>query len=895
VETRKSVKLLLLLASSLALSACNSENQSNSQIATETQNTKAFVARAENAYLAEEQAMKRSERVSDVDYALTFELTGEESFSATSDIRFKLNDASAPLTVDLDKATITKLVVNGKEITPNYNNWFITLAAENLLKGNNRVSVSFTRKHSTNGEGLHRFTDPVDDRVYVYSHFEPAAAHQMFALFDQPDLKANYQMTVTSPANWEVFSAMKETYSEVSGDTKTWHFDRTLKLSPYNFSLHAGPYNKWQDNSGKYPLRLFSRQSVAKQIVPQDWFNYTHKGIAFFEDYYGIDYPFRKYDQVLVPDFIYGAMENAAAITFGEQGFLTNGEMSQRQKQRLATVIMHEMAHQWFGNLVTMKWWNGLWLNESFAAFMATLATAEATEFTHAWRSFYASGKQSAYRQDQQVTTHPIEVPIPSSANAFDNIDAITYSKGASTLKQLRHSLGEVAFRRGIHNYLAKNAYQNATLDDFIDSLSSASGKNLDKWKKQWLYKAGVNTIQASFSCEAGKITQFDLQQSAEEDFPTLREQHVQIALFNVDSNELKLNQKVAVTYDGVITSVEQLIGSQCPDLVYPNYEDWGFVKVNLDTASFVTAKNNLSKVFDPLLRSMLWQALWDSVRDGQLPLNEFIETALVNAPLEKDYTLLGQALSQINSSLGYLQTIYGADHKYVQSVSKRLEQMAWENTLANTDDKNTLRRWFSAYRAVASSPEALNTLVDILNGKKVIENLTISQDNRWAIIRQLSRYQHADIDKLLASEMQNDNSDTGVKSAIAVEVIRPNVATKTKWLANIHDTEQPMPYAKLRTAMRSLYPPEQSALNEATADARIAALVAVDSSHDHVFMRSYARSMLPEMCTEKSVARLAKAIIDFTDLSAGTRRALRVAHQDDKRCLVIKSKISTK
>jgi aminopeptidase N len=850
--------------------------------------------------------------VSDIDYDLTFVLTGEESFSATSEIHFSLNDPSIPLTIDLDQANITQLEVNGKVITADYNNWFITLAAEDLLKGNNLVSVSFTRKHSTNGEGLHRFTDPVDNRVYVYSHFEPAAAHQMFALFDQPDLKANYQMTVTSPANWEVFSAMKETYSEVKsevnsetrGDKKTWYFDRTLKLSPYNFSLHAGPYNKWQDNSGKYPLRLFSRQSVAKQIVPQDWFNYTHKGLAFFEDYYGIDYPFRKYDQVIVPDFIYGAMENAAAITFAERGFLTNGEMSQKQKQRLATVIMHEMAHQWFGNLVTMKWWNGLWLNESFAAFMATLATAEATEFTHAWRSFYAGGKQSAYRQDQQVTTHPIEVPIPSSANAFDNIDAITYSKGASTLKQLRHSLGEIAFRRGIHNYLAKNAYQNATLDDFIDSLSNASGKNLDIWKKQWLYKAGVNTIQASFSCREGKITQFDLLQSADENFPTLREQHVQIALFNTDkvsdnskknsvNHELKLSQKVAVTYAGNTTSVAQLVGSQCPDLVYPNYEDWGFVKVNLDSTSFTTAKNNLSKVVDPLLRSMLWQALWDSVRDGQLPLNEFIETAFVNAPLEKDYTILGQALSQINNSLSYLQTIYSAEHQYVRAISKRLEQMMWENTLANTDDKNKLRRWFGAYRSVASSTDALNTLVAILKGDKVIENLTISQDIRWSIIRQLSRYQHADIDSLLAQEKLNDNSDTGVKSAIAADAIRPTAETKTRWLSNIHNTEQPMSYAKLRSAMDSIFPPEQSKFNEMTAEARMASLVAVDKTHDHVFMRTYARNMLPETCTKQSVARLAKAIRNNPDLSSGTRRALLVAHQDDKRCLVIKDKIT--
>ncbi|MCW8831975.1 MAG: M1 family aminopeptidase, partial [Colwellia sp.] len=408
------------------LSACQStEDKSSKQniAPTPEQKSTTFSPRAENKYLTQAQAFKRSARVSKVSYALHFELTGDESFSATSIINFELNDNSEPLTVDLSEAHIASLVINGKAVikerlNKSYNNWFITLPAEQLNKGANTVTVNFTRKHSTNGEGLHRFKDPVDDKVYLYSHFEPAAAQQMFALFDQPDLKATFEMTVSAPKDWTVFSATKESKVSGQGEVNIWHFPKSQKLSPYNFSLHAGPYRMWQDNSGKYPLRLFARQSVAKQITPKHWFTYTQQGFEFFDDYFAIDYPFKKYDQVLVPDFLYGAMENAAAVTFAEGSFLTNGEMSQSRRQRLASVIMHEMAHQWFGNLATMKWWNGLWLNESFAAFMATLATSEATEFDHAWRSFYAHGKQSAYRADQRITTHPIEVPVPSSKNA---------------------------------------------------------------------------------------------------------------------------------------------------------------------------------------------------------------------------------------------------------------------------------------------------------------------------------------------------------------------------------------------------------------------------------------------------------------------------------------------
>lgn len=882
----------IMLGASLALSACTAtENKKPSQAPTNSEKiTKSLsAARAENAFLSQKQAMKRSARLSNVDYQLTFNLTGEESFSANSIVTFDLKDTDSDLTLDLNKATIKSLTINGKTVTPVYNQWFITLPAADLKQGKNSVVVDYQRKHSTNGEGLHRFKDPVDGKVYLYSHFEPAAAQQMFAVFDQPDLKANYQMTVTAPSDWHVFSAMKETSIKKQGSTNVWQFDRTLKLSPYNFSLHAGPYKMWQDNSGKYPLRLFVRQSVAHQITPADWFKYTKKGLVFFENYFGVDYPFRKYDQVLVPDFLYGAMENAAAITFSEGGFLTNGEMTQSRRQRLASVIMHEMAHQWFGNVATMKWWNGLWLNESFAAFMATLATSEATEFNNAWRSFYAGGKQSAYRADQSITTHPIEVPVASTANAFDNIDAITYSKGASTLNQLRHLLGEETFRRGIHNYLTKNAYKNAELDDFIDSLSQASGKDLSQWQQQWLYKAGVNTIQASYQCDLGKITQFELLQTADKNQPTLREQKVQIALFQAQKPGFKLTKKLAVTYQGATTNVPALVGEKCPDLVYPNYQDWGFVKVSLDSRSFDTAKTYLAQMQDPLLRSMLWQSLWDSVRNGKLPLNEYLTVAINNVPLEQDYTILGQVLGQMSSAKAYLNKILGSEHAYTKSIALQLEELTLQSTLSNVDNKIMLRRWFNSYLNFASSEEALDNLYQLLTGKGSIDNLEINQDMRWDIIAQLSRFQHAKAAELIAHELALDNSDTGEKSAIYARVIAPDAKIKTAWLAKIQQAKSEIPFSKLRTAMSALYPSEQKHFNEQSASTRMASLEEMDKTKGPVFMRSY-NQLIPTTCSDESVARLTQAVNELTKLSAGTKRSLLIKQQADKRCLMIKN-----
>jgi aminopeptidase N len=854
----------------------------------------ATAPRAENAYLSQEDAAARSARVSNVDYTLQFALTGKESFSGTTTLSFDLADNKLPLTIDLDKATIAGMTVNGKAVTPQYNQWFITLAPQDLVAGRNTVTVRYQRLHSTNGEGLHRMVDPVDGRVYTYTHFEPAAAHQMFPVFDQPDLKGTYQVTVTTPADWVVSSTMRESGVEAVADEvnlRRWTFPRSKKLSPYNFSMHAGPYKVWEDNSGKYPMRLFARQSVAAQVSPQDWFTYTRQGLGFFDQYFGIPYQFEKYDQLLVPDFLYGAMENAAAITFAEGRFLHQEEMTAAQKQSLASVIMHEMAHQWFGDLVTMKWWNGLWLNESFASFMGTLATAEATEFKHAWQGFYSGAKQNAYVQDQRVTTHPIETPVPSTANAFDNIDAITYSKGASTLKQLRHLLGEEVFRQGVHNYLVKYAYQNARLDDFIGSLGEAAHRDLSGWTREWLYEPGVNAIAAEFSCAGGKVSSFTLRQSAaSKEMPALREQRVQIALFNLGAQGLGLGKNLAVTYKGASTAVPELKGAACPDLVYPNYQDWGYAQVQLDRKSFATAQSSLGKVDDPLLRSMLWQSLWDGVRGARLPLNEFLKTVLANAPAEQDYTLLGDIVGKLRSSVDYLDAMGPSAAAYRAKVGAQLEQMAFAATQAASADKNFQRRWFATYLGVASSPAALKQLAAILDGTLVVPGLNVGQDVRWEIVSRLNRYAYPGSEALLAAEQARDKSDSGQQAALAATVVRPDARIKAEWLATIGDLQTKLPFSKVRTAMNNLYPAGQNALSELSAEQRLSTLAKVDGAAGPVYMRAYAAALLPASCTPASVMRLKATIVKYKDLSTGTKRSLLVTHQEDERCVAIKN-----
>ena len=879
--------LPLLIGTSVMLAGCTATNINTSQPAT-------FSPRADNAFLTQQQAEYRSQRVSNVNYQLDFNLSKDEVFSGTAELSFKLKGVTRPITIDLNKAEITKLAINGNVVKANYNDAFITLQPEFLHNGNNHVTIGYKRKHSTNGEGLHRFKDSVDDRVYLYSHFEPAAANQMFPSFDQPDLKATYQITVDAPENWHVVTTLRESSTKMVDGKKRWFFDKTPKLSTYNFSLHAGPYTVYEDNSGKYPMRVFFRQSVADQVVPEDCFKYTKKGLTFFDEYFGIPYPFKKYDQLLVPDFLYGAMENAAAVTFAERSFLSSGKMSTSQEERLAEVIMHEMAHQWFGDLVTMKWWNGLWLNESFAAFMATLATAEATQFDYYWRTFYAGNKQSAYAADQRITTHPIEVPVPSTANAFDNIDAITYSKGASVLQQLRYLLTPETFRLGVHNYLIKYSYKNATLDDFINTLSETAKRDLSEWKQQWLYQPGVNTIEVDYQCANGTISAFSLKQTAPKDYPVLREQKVNVGLFTTGADgQLQLSQDKSVIYKGETTQVNDLIGSACPSLVYPNYQDWAFVKVTLDKKSFTTAKSSINKVADPLLRSMLWQSLWDSVRDGLLPLNEFLDVAVKNVAFESDHTLLRQVIGNIGASMRYLNSFGAPVANYRDEVTAQFEQLAWQAVQDQKDHPSHMRTWFNSYLAMVSTPAGLKRLKAILDGNVVVENLEFNQSMRWGIVNKLNQFDFPGALALIDAELEKDNSDGGQKRAIAAKAIRPDTAQKQYWMDQFASEKPDYPFSKLRVAMGNLYPSTQANLQEQTADSVIATLAEMDKTKGPVFMRSYAGNLIPSLCTESNEARLTKAIEQNPDLSERTKRALLSIHQSNQRCLTIAKKMS--
>ena len=493
---------------------------------------------------------------------------------------------------------------------------------------------------------------------------------------------------------------------------------------------------------------------------------------------------------------------------------------------------------------------------------------------------------------DSQPSTHPIEVPVASSKNAFDNIDAITYSKGASALNQLQHLLGEKAFQLGVQHYLKQFSYQNAELNDFIKSLGNAANKNLTTWSQQWLYQAGVNTIQAEFSCENGRIKQFWLKQSpANSALPTLREQRVQIGLFTQGRSRLHHNISMPATYKGNSTEVSSLVGLHCPDLVYPNYQDWGFVRVNLDPVSFNTAKQNLRLVKDPLLRSMLWQSLWDSVEDGNLSLNDHIGTVLVNLPGEIDDTIVAQVLASLTNSKSYLDQMEPNNQRFAKQAIRAIEQMSFRKVMNNSGNRDFQRRWFENYIRFGRSKGALDHFDALLNHKASIKGLQLDQDLRWLMITHLNRYDYPSAMYWLRQEQDKDNTDSGQKAALAAEVSRPDALKKRQWLTRIQQHTN-LPFSKQRTIMANLYPSEQKSLSAVSAEQRLATLAELDKEKGAVFMRSYAKYLIPTDCSYASVSNL-QNLQSQHRFSDGTQRALKEATAREQRCLLIKSNMS--
>ena len=787
--------------------------------------------------------------------------------------------------------------MNGETLDPDYNGYFLTLPTSALLAGRNAVVIEYVHPFDQDGTGLHRFVDPEDDRTYLYTYLWPYYSNRLFPNFDQPNLKATYELTVRAAADWQVVSSTTEDAIETDGDTKVWHFPQSEKFSSYIFSVHAGPYQVWEDMAGDVPIRLMVRQSLREYVAVEEWMSYTKSGLAHYRDYFDIPYPFEKYDQVIVPDFLIGAMENVAAVTFSES-YVDRGASNRFNSQRRAGTILHEMAHMWFGDLVTMNWWNGLWLNESFATLMSSIAVSQATEFDDLWHDFYLSENLTAISADNAVSTHPIEVPVVSTNDFFNVFDAITYDKGASVLNQLSHYLGREDFRLGVSNYLKEHSWENTELDDFMNSLSEQSGIDLDPWAQDWMYQAGVNTIEARFSCDANGISSFAILQTVPDDHPTLRDQRVQLGLFTTDTNEsIELNTAIPIEIFGAETQVPQAIGLACPNLVLPNYQGWGYTEVSLDEVSMDTiiSDNAIERIDDPLMRSMIWTALFNAPSNGQMENSTLLETLIASLPMEDNDRIIRQTMATLVSNLNLLERLGGEYANELAEYGPQAEQQLWQlinagvNDEASSQSLSTLNLRLSRYIGLARSFEALENLASLLEDATGIPGLSLGQNQRWNIIQRFTARGYTRARELLAAERERDSSDAGRRSAIAAQAGLPDLNIKREWVTRILDTENPLPLSNLRAAMGSIFPTGQEELQLALLPQLTSNLSQLASNRDNYFQQTYGRDLFSGICEQQGLEILSNAISDSDAIGATLYRFMSENLQSASQCLELK------
>ena len=837
--------------------------------------------------LTQNQAEERFLQVQEVSYFLEFNLSAtEKNYSGKSTLNFKLNQLTAPLRIDFYHGQVNRLTVNGKNISTDYDGKYISIPTKALTLGSNQIVVEFTTNYNLEGRGLSRFEDPEDKNVYVHTQLEPFNANYVFPCFDQPDLKATFEMQVQAPQDWLVVSSVMEKSVKEDGDFRVWNFPVSEKISPYVWSLHAGPFKVWEKNF-RIPLRLMARQSLAKYVKTDEWFEVTQQGLDFYEKYFATPYAFKKYDQLIVPEFTSGAMENVAAVTFNE-AFVSRGEKSMRAKRALANVILHEMAHMWFGDLVTMKWWNDLWLNESFATYMSDLAMTSNTRFKDSWREFYTS-KIGAYWEDVMVTTHPIEGQVVDTLHAMANFDNITYGKGASVLKQTSFYLTPEKFQKGVQIYFKKYAGKNTLLDDFMGALSEGSGKDLTAWKKEWLQTAGVNKVEAQFSCENGLVQKMTLTQTPPLANPYLRTQRLQVVLLNTDHGEFKIGSIHAVEISQAATEVTTAKGKSCPSLVYPNYEDHGYLSAILDSISLKNFSENPQGIKDAFLRQMIWRSLWDLTRDAKLTLANYLKVAIDQGlAVENDDFILKDLYRNIAgrdplaaSALFYLSR---SDEKTFLAQAQKIEELTWKRLTQATPDSEQQKTLFEGFLMASRTSFSHQKLFQILQNKSLLKGHLIDQDKRWDMITLLSRANHPQSQSLISAEAKKDLSFFGQSGKIGSIAALPNWVEKKKWIEEFKSEKHAFSMALIKSALYNVFPFNQEALREQYATEFFLDLKQVNKTKDASVAAMFV-GLAPIDCGHGDSDRIGLFLKEQIDLQPSVLKRLKIQRQENERC----------
>ncbi|MCA2242410.1 aminopeptidase N [Mycobacterium sp. WUMAC-067] len=771
--------------------------------------------------LTREQAVERASLITVASYQIDLDLTdshggpGERTFRSVTTVVFDAL-AGADTVIDIAADTVRAATLNGRDLDVSGYDESTGIALRGLAD-RNVVVVDADCRYSNTGEGLHRFVDPVDDETYLYSQFETADAKRMFACFDQPDLKATFDMRVTAPKHWKVIS----NGATVSVNDGLHTFATTPRMSTYLVALIAGPYAEWKDaytdEHGEIPLGIYCRASLAPHMDAERLFTQTKQGFGFYHKNFGLPYAFGKYDQLFVPEFNAGAMENAGAVTFLED-YVFRSKVTRASYERRAETVLHEMAHMWFGDLVTMAWWDDLWLNESFATFASVLCQSEATEFTEAWTTFATVEKSWAYRQDQLPSTHPIAADIPDLAAVEVNFDGITYAKGASVLKQFVAYVGLEHFLAGLRDYFRTHAFGNATFDDLVAALEKASGRDLSDWGQQWLKTTGLNTLRPDFDVDGdGRFTRFAVTQSgAAPGAGETRVHRLAIGIYDDDgSGKLVRVRREELDVEGPVTEVPALVGVSRGQLVLVNDDDLTYCSLRLDAESLRTALGRIADVAEPLPRSLVWSAAWEMTREAELRARDFVALVAGGVHAETEVGVAQRLLLQAQTALAsYAEPGWAREQGWPQFADRLLElaraaqpgsdhQLAFVNTLCSSV--------LSTRHVVA-----LADLLDRSPADLGLPGLEIDTDLRWRIVTALATAGEIDAEgpatPFIDAEVQRDPTAAGKRHGAQAATARPQLQVKeAAWTTVVEDDT--LANITARAIIAGIAPPAQHEL----------------------------------------------------------------------------------
>ncbi|MFD0213620.1 aminopeptidase N [Streptomyces hirsutus] len=853
--------------------------------------------------LTREEAQQRAKLLTVDSYEIDLDLSGAQeggTYRSVTTVRFDVSaDAEgAESFIDLVAPTVHEVTLNGDALDPAEVFEDSRIALPGLLPGRNVLRVSADCAYTNTGEGLHRFVDPVDDQAYLYTQFEVPDARRVFASFEQPDLKATFRFTVKAPHGWTVIS--NSPTPEPRDDV--WEFEPTPRISTYITALIVGPYHSvhsvYEKDGQSVPLGIYCRPSLAEYLDADAIFDVTRQGFEWFQEKFDYAYPFGKYDQLFVPEFNAGAMENAGAVTIRDQ-YVFRSKVTDAAYEVRASTILHELAHMWFGDLVTMEWWNDLWLNESFATYAEAACQADApgSKWPHSWTTFANSMKTWAYRQDQLPSTHPIMADIRDLDDVLVNFDGITYAKGASVLKQLVAYVGKDAFFSGVQAYFKRHAYGNTRLSDLLGALEETSGRDLSTWSKKWLETAGINVLRPEIETDGadgtGTITSFAIRQEAPalpagaKGESTLRPHRIAVGLYDLDeaSGKLVRVDRVELDVDGELTAVPQLAGKARPAVVLLNDDDLSYAKVRLDERSLAFVTEHLGDFEASLPRALCWASAWDMTRDAELATRDYLSLVLSGIGKESDIGVVQSLHRQVKLAID----LYSAPNTREALLTRWTEATLAHLRAAEAGSDHQLA-WARAFAATARTPEQLDLLDSLLEGTQTIEGLAVDTELRWTFVERLAavgRYDETEI----AGEYERDKTAAGERHAATARAARPTEEAKAEAWASVVESDK-LPNALQEAVIAGFVQTDQRELLAPYTDRYFEVVADVWESRSHEMAQQIAVGLYPaiqvsEETLEKTDAWLASAEPNaalrrlVSESRAGVERALRAQAAD--------------